>query len=1082
VLDLIAASGGRVFAKEANTDRFFFARLDEMYVHARADGVEFTVPPNYFKIDPEYHQPNTPNRRADLLAHLQGDYSGHPAGERYTAFRLALDLGLMNAMVVRFERLRWHLVDMRPPLPLPPPETSDVPGFVPGYMHLVYHTNEVFNVPLVPDFTLYSIDFWRVLDIGVGHVHHHEQYECITGGEMQPLRMPKATTYNASSTGMPRSLQGLLWGQVISAGAKIFPWDTQKTYADGYRIFNGPVRDGDGFVDGTCNLYVLAQLRPDAYITTDRYSWRGGYGILFTDEQSLFSGRWRLVHPEDYKNGGFALANDLHSDETRPIGQKIYEFDKDKYWCPMRSGCVGPRSRLAVAAQVLLVNGESADGEPLLYSINYSFSTMDRSWRWRRLPRPARYFDGTSFGNPTFPPVSGDEQVPPGPDECVFPQTIRLREDMTICIKGRGPGADGGVVVGTWLQRYLPADNRPVPPPGELIAGQAPPRGYEHPWRFLPEAVFNRADQFSHFGVYADVDSRTQYYLVMPMTPADGQTLASQPGPWVDDRNQLFIDCMKFPWDSFRIRPIDYSHTSPLLEFFGKSPFAANWAPLPENLHVGSLFNGRAQLRMVRRGTRWIALHHDKRDDDLLEYQGIPIQVSLANGSQRVQLILTSRRWVEQPPAVSAVYVWWEGADAIAVAFVTTGQEPVADNVWRLRMAGFAEPVASGSVAWLLDVTNDGSFTEVGFGVYKHRRTLAGAELDRMRAYASPAGALRYGTSVWLEDIVGHVAPPQEIRWLQAATVNWTSSRTAIPLGLPVALTVNAFDPISGAGKRGRVKINGVEIGDTGVTIGPMFNNTVETIETPTGPKTFETPPLCTVAVAGYLETRLPFTFYTSNAAFVSQSVPAVMLVGRRYNVSVTMRNTSTGAGAGTWTRDSATPFRLGSEYPRDNFNWGFHRVELPNPVPPGQNVMFSFTVTAPATPGPWHFQWRMLEEAVQWFGAFTADVVVNVQLPTMITSVSPSPITAGRYVDVLVTAVDSSTGAPVNGTVNIAGYPSKPTGQPVTVYIVDSYPAATVTAPGYAGAAVSWPPLVMYSTGSTGSTGSRFGIGGSQL
>ena len=106
---------------------------------------------------------------------------------------------------------------------------------------------------------------------------------------------------------------------------------------------------------------------------------------------------------------------------------------------------------------------------------------------------------------------------------------------------------------------------------------------------------------------------------------------------------------------------------------------------------------------------------------------------------------------------------------------------------------------------------------------------------------------------------------------------------------------------------------------------------------------------------------------------FVSQSVPSTMVVGESYQVSVTMFNTS----STTWT--SAQLYRLGSQDPQDNTTWGFNRVGLPGSVAPGQQVTFTFTFTAPAWPGTYNFQWRMVQDGVQWFGAFTPDVPVEV-------------------------------------------------------------------------------------------------------
>ncbi|UTY58797.1 NBR1-Ig-like domain-containing protein [Massilia sp. erpn] len=113
------------------------------------------------------------------------------------------------------------------------------------------------------------------------------------------------------------------------------------------------------------------------------------------------------------------------------------------------------------------------------------------------------------------------------------------------------------------------------------------------------------------------------------------------------------------------------------------------------------------------------------------------------------------------------------------------------------------------------------------------------------------------------------------------------------------------------------------------------------------------------------------------NAAFVSQSVPALMLAGQTYPVSITLRNTGT-------TNWAHANYRLGSQNPADNGNWGLQRVGLnSNPsetILPGQQKTFNFSVKAPAAPGAYNFQWRLLQEGVEWFGATTPNVAVTVQ------------------------------------------------------------------------------------------------------
>ena len=1073
-LDLVASSGGRVFAKEQGHDRFYMARLDEMYIHARGDGREFAVPPTYFKIDPEVNQPQV--ALWPLLAHLAGDFSGHPAGERFTTFRVALDSGLLGGMIVRFDRCTWHLLDPRPPTELAPDEGPEIPPWAPSYPHVRYCVNAG-----DPGVWRPSVDYVRVLDIGVGHVHHHDQYESITGGELQPLRATAGNVSNASAGYLPKSSLPLVWSWLVPGLAGVFPWDEAKTYADGYRLFNGPVRDGDGFVDGTCNYYILVQLKRDESITADPQTRRDAYALLYLDEQILFTKRWRLVHPDDYRNTMFTLVKDLNADLHRDPTQKVYNWNPSTYWCPFRAGHVGPRSRLAVAAQVLLVNGEDPTGEAAIYSINFSFSTMDRSWRWRRLPAPARYFDGQSLWNPPAVTIAGDERVPDGLDACAYPQTIRLREDMTICLQGRSAGSDGRVVVGWWYQRYLPADNQLVPHAAQLVAGQRPTRSYEHRWKFLPQAVFQRADQYSHFGVYDQVDSRTQYYTATPASDVDAQTLSGQPGPWIDadpKQHQLSIDAQRFPWDTLRIRHVATPLTplNPFLFVVDLLGHPLHWAPQAEQGPVGSLLNHRARLRIVKRGNRWIAMHWDKRDDDLLPYKqlGVPIVLTNESGS-RAQVTLSSNRWIEQPPRVPVAYVWWESADTIAVAFVT-GWAPVFDHVWRVRMAAFVDPAVSTQVVSLLDVVTAGTFVPIADGVYKYRWIVPAADQERVRAYASRAGALQYGTSVWFEDVVGHVAVPQEIRWQQSPTLAVSVTRLAIPLGARVELTVSARDAAASAAVPGTVNVDGTAVAPTDRPFSHIFTKQVHEEFDPEIRRTIRTflDPSATVTADGYAETPIPFTFYESRATFVRQSVPSTMVTGRRYPVSVTMRN----SGTGVWQRESPTPFRLGSQNVQDNVTWGLRRCDLAGAVSPGQEATFTFYVTAPA-PGTHAFQWQMLEESVQWFGALSPNVLVTVSPVRMRTIVQPSPIPTGRYVDVVVRAEDAETGVAVAGTVKITGYPAAPTGAPIRVFFGGSPPAGVVSAPGYPDAPILWPPLTTYSVRFLNASG---GIGGAQI
>ena len=126
----------------------------------------------------------------------------------------------------------------------------------------------------------------------------------------------------------------------------------------------------------------------------------------------------------------------------------------------------------------------------------------------------------------------------------------------------------------------------------------------------------------------------------------------------------------------------------------------------------------------------------------------------------------------------------------------------------------------------------------------------------------------------------------------------------------------------------------------------------------------------CTVTVNDY-----------NHATFVSQNVPASMVAGSSATVTVTMRN----AGSKPWNNNSPYPYSLGSQNPQDNGTWGLGRVSVGDaPVQPGETKAFTFTITAPAMPGNYNFQWRMVQDGVEWFGDNSPNVVISVVKPSI--------------------------------------------------------------------------------------------------
>ncbi len=124
------------------------------------------------------------------------------------------------------------------------------------------------------------------------------------------------------------------------------------------------------------------------------------------------------------------------------------------------------------------------------------------------------------------------------------------------------------------------------------------------------------------------------------------------------------------------------------------------------------------------------------------------------------------------------------------------------------------------------------------------------------------------------------------------------------------------------------------------------------------------------------------------NAEVESQNVPATMIAGQSYAVSVTMKNT----GNTTWVVGGTQPYKLGSQNPQDNTIWNGGRVALSAPVAPGASQKFSFTVTAPAAPKLYDMRWQMVKDGGGgWFGTTSsAKVTVSESLPT-VTLTSPA-------------------------------------------------------------------------------------------
>lgn len=103
---------------------------------------------------------------------------------------------------------------------------------------------------------------------------------------------------------------------------------------------------------------------------------------------------------------------------------------------------------------------------------------------------------------------------------------------------------------------------------------------------------------------------------------------------------------------------------------------------------------------------------------------------------------------------------------------------------------------------------------------------------------------------------------------------------------------------------------------------------------------------------------------------------------GQSYNISITMSNEGDITWSPTISPTNPGEFKLGAQLPQDSPNWGTAsggdsglgsrpiRAALTGDVPPGGNITFSFTATAPSVPDTYLLAYQMVWEGIQWFGA----------------------------------------------------------------------------------------------------------------
>lgn len=592
--DLIAAAGDRAFAKASGDDALYLLLFANPYRH-RIGRRTLDLPQSFFKLDPECGSPAA--SRADLLAHVAvpGDDERHPATERFPLFRFMFRNLSLDIMDVHAAPLVWIKIDARPRR-----DTPDPPRRYPRYGHVTYRSN---FPPPFRRVVRQSVRYERVLDLGIGSTHLHEQHDNRFGGEADAL-----------------SGRGGFTGELLVPARRALFGD--EAFEAAYRFANGPIEDYGGWVDGTCIYFQLVQLKSDQAI--GRGEWAEAYAVLWIDEQMSFTERWRVLHPfdRDFTSPFQPILGIITRSE-----REFYPdapFSGDRFFCPLLEGHIRPDSRMAVARQHVALTGvDPESGEAEIYTIHFSWPTMDKTWRRRFLP-----------GGYT---ESKDEQR-----VGIEASGLRLREDQMLLVPGRRRYGRR-MIEGLFFQPVLPASGQEAPSVAELgvqAAFTAPIRRYTHPWRFVGQDAGAFADAtYSHFGVHESVDGRDQLYQVRLHKGGDLGRI--ERALWLDEGNGLRI----------RHKRLNYAQLVRTLEgldgqasrmgralvglLTGRGSarrlarsaraFANAVASARESRTHPSIYNTPMKVRLGERGTLgWIMTLADRRDDKLIGLDALP--------------------------------------------------------------------------------------------------------------------------------------------------------------------------------------------------------------------------------------------------------------------------------------------------------------------------------------------------------------------------------------------------------------------------------------------------------------------------
>ncbi|MDP9903296.1 hypothetical protein [Arthrobacter bambusae] len=117
-----------------------------------------------------------------------------------------------------------------------------------------------------------------------------------------------------------------------------------------------------------------------------------------------------------------------------------------------------------------------------------------------------------------------------------------------------------------------------------------------------------------------------------------------------------------------------------------------------------------------------------------------------------------------------------------------------------------------------------------------------------------------------------------------------------------------------------------------------------------------------------------PSPLYVDDGAVSIQTPPPPLMSPSQ---SATVILSATNYGTTSW--DPGAGYRLGSQDPQDNTEWGTGRIKIPTVIDPGATAVLNFDITAPSSSGNIGFEWQMVRESVHWFGTPSTAIAVPV-------------------------------------------------------------------------------------------------------